>query len=282
MSEVDTVAKELEFKLVVTKNGKHRPKSRNKLQSSVHNIGGQVCVERAEFCQKTALTQLQQAESDLLQSEFLRECLASIAPILAGVEQLICLGLGNFLDCTIARYQLAFIRCVRSQTNLPIKGQFFDPVFTQPEVDTLHALGESILHENLEGKHAVERKTLFFLPHCPKQIVNNLLWKNWHPDRLANVVLLCNSFNTVVNNNPDRLLRVNAGYILRAVDLFQEVPLRNTFRFGDVFNDTSLHYLSDERTSEQGVWDCSNEEPWYEEEDLELISKDKVERLVFV
>uniref|UniRef100_A0A182UGT8 SRR1 domain-containing protein n=1 Tax=Anopheles melas TaxID=34690 RepID=A0A182UGT8_9DIPT len=227
-------------------------------------------------------TQLQQAEADLLQSEFLRECLEKLEPVLVGVQDIICLGLGNFLDCTIARYQLAFIRCVRNKANLTAKGQFFDPVFTPSEVDTLqHALGETVLQENLEGKYSVERKTLFFLPHCPKQIVNNLLWKNWYPHRLPNVVLLCNSFSTVVNNAPDRLLRINAGYILRAVDLFQEVPLRNSFRFGDIFNDTSLHYFANNDRpagDNAAVWDCTVE-PSYAEDDLELISKEKLKAI---
>uniref|UniRef100_A0A182K1H0 SRR1 domain-containing protein n=1 Tax=Anopheles christyi TaxID=43041 RepID=A0A182K1H0_9DIPT len=281
MSEVDTVANELDFKLVVSKKGKHRPKLRSKTQTSLQQLGDKTRADRTEFCQKTVLTQLQQAEADLLQSEFLRECLDNIEPILAGIEHIICLGLGNFLDCTIARYQLAFFRCIRYKANLTVKGQFFDPVFTQPEVDALQALGETVLPENLEGKYSVERKTLFFLPHCPKQIVNNLLWKNWHPNRLTNVVLLCNSFSTVVNNNPDRILRINASYILRAARLFQEVPLRNIFRFGDIFNDTSLHHLPNGHTENEHIdWDCTIE-PSYEPDDLELISKKKVAKLEF-
>ena len=323
MSEVDAVANELDFKLVVTRKGKHRPRQRNKAHTFLHHLEDKERVDRTDFCQKTVLyvsqttlstsftrhawmcafdtqqtfgrdwlhkfkpifsTQLQQAEADLLQSEYLRECLEKLEPVLVGVQDIICLGLGNFLDCTIARYQLAFIRCVRNKANLTAKGQFFDPVFTPSEVDTLqHALGETVLQENLEGKYSVERKTLFFLPHCPKQIVNNLLWKNWYPHRLPNVVLLCNSFSTVVNNAPDRLLRINAGYILRAVDLFQEVPLRNSFRFGDIFNDTSLHYFAnnDRPAGENAaVWDCTVE-PSYAEDDLELISKEKVAKLAF-
>ncbi|XP_041763253.1 SRR1-like protein [Anopheles merus] len=284
MSEVDAIANELDFKLVVTRKGKHRPRQRNKAHTFSHQLEDKERVDQTEFCQKTVLTQLQQAEADLLQSEFLRECLEKLEPVLVGVQDIICLGLGNFFDCTIARYQLAFIRCVRNKANLVAKGQFFDPVFTPSEVDTLqHALGETVLQENLEGKYSVERKTLFFLPHCPKQIVNNLLWKNWYPNRLPNVVLLCNSFSTVVNNAPDRLLRINAGYILRAVDLFQEVPLRNSFRFGDIFNDTSLHYFANNDRpagDNAAVWDCTVE-PSYAEDDLELISKEKVAKLTF-
>uniref|UniRef100_A0A182MFH0 SRR1-like domain-containing protein n=1 Tax=Anopheles culicifacies TaxID=139723 RepID=A0A182MFH0_9DIPT len=273
MSEVDSVAKELDFTLVVTKKGKYRNKKGNNPRTHLqHQLADP---EWADFCRKTIITQLQTAESDISRSEFFRECVETIQPVLIGVENIICLGLGNFHECVIARYQLAFIRCLRKQTNLDVKVQYFDPVFSRAEIDTLHILGETVLHENLEGKYRAEHKTLFFLPHCPKQIVNNLLWKNWDAHRLANVVLLCNSFSTVVNNNPDRLLRHNAGYILRAADLYREVPLRNSFRFTDIFNDTSLHYLPDGAVNSHIDWDCT-EEPSYEQHDLELISKEVV------
>ncbi|XP_052902614.1 SRR1-like protein [Anopheles moucheti] len=278
MSEVDAVAKELDFKLVVTKKGKHRTKVRNKPQTLLHHPTDP---ERSkQFCRETIIKQLQTAESDISQSEFFRECLETIQPVLTGVETIVCLGLGNFHDCITARYQLAFIRCLRQQTNLDVRAQFFDPVFSRSELETLRALEEIVLHENLEGKYIADHKTLFFLPHCPKQIVNNLLWKNWDPRLLANVVLICNSFSTVVNNNPDRLLRLNAGYILRAAHLYREVPLRNSFRFTDIFNDTSLHYLRDSALNTQTDWDCTDE-PSYDPGDLELISSQAVASLQF-
>ncbi|XP_053667454.1 SRR1-like protein [Anopheles marshallii] len=279
MSEVDSVAKELDFKLVVTKKGKQRTKIRNKPRTRCNSVPTDP--ERSkEFCRETIIKQLQTAESDISQSEFFRECLEIIQPVLIGTENIVCLGLGNFHECATARYQLAFIRCLRQQTNLDIRAQFFDPVFSRSEVETLRTLGEIVLHDNLEGKYSADRRTLFFLPHCPKQIVNNLLWKNWDPRRLANVVLICNSFSTVVNNNPDRLLRVNAGYILRAAYLYREVALRNSFRFTDIFNDTSLHYLRDSAPNVQTDWDCTDE-PSYEQDDLELISRQAVASLEF-
>uniref|UniRef100_A0A182QY20 SRR1-like domain-containing protein n=1 Tax=Anopheles farauti TaxID=69004 RepID=A0A182QY20_9DIPT len=278
MSSVELVAEELEFKLIVSKKGKHRPKS--KPPPAFHQLLEKPeCNERIEICQQTVITQLRSAESDLLQSQFFRECFENIQSVLVGVENVVCLGLGSFHECTIARYQLAFIRCLRNEAKLTVGTKFFDPVFNRAEIDILQTLGETVLEENLEGKYCADRKTLFFLPHCPKQIVNNLLWKNWHPKRLANVVLLCNSFSSVVNNNPERLLRNSAGYILRAVDLFQEKPVTNNFRFGDIFNDTSLHYLKEiEAIAPTVDWNCA-EEPTYAAEDLELISKQVLEKL---
>ncbi|XP_053679838.1 SRR1-like protein [Anopheles nili] len=282
-----SVANETEFKLVVPKKGKHRSKLRSNTRLPVNFVeNSHGSHEQAAVCVQTLLTQLKTVEQDLLRSEFFEECFKNIHPVLVGVERIICLGLGSFHECTIARYQLALIRCLRDKANLSVKGEFFDPVFNRSEAIALQTLNETVLQENLEGKYIAERKTLFYLPHCPKQIVNNVLWRNWHPSRLRNVVLLCNSFSSVVNNIPQRLLQKSGGYILRAADSFVEVPIRNIFRFGDIFNDTSLHYL---RPSDPtlgvatvlGGWDCA-EEPSYEDDDIELISKKVVEALEFL
>ncbi|XP_058062025.1 SRR1-like protein [Anopheles bellator] len=222
---------------------------------------------------------LSASEAEILQSEFFTDCLETIGPALLSIERIVCLGLGKFTECSTARYQLAFIRCLRDKFLPGLRGQFFDPVFGPSEIEALLSLDETVLQENLEGKYCAERRTLFYLPHCPKQIVNNVLWSNWQSDRLGNVTLISNSFASIVNNNPHRLLQTSAGYIVRAADFFDEVPLKNTFRFSDIFNDTSLHHLPLGATFPAGIWDNS-EEPAYDTDDLELISKELVRQLV--
>jgi len=45
-----------------------------------------------------------------------------------------------------------------------------------------------------EGKRTVTKPTLFYMPHCGKALYNNLLWANWHIDKLKYVTILGNSF----------------------------------------------------------------------------------------
>uniref|UniRef100_A0A182IVD9 SRR1 domain-containing protein n=1 Tax=Anopheles atroparvus TaxID=41427 RepID=A0A182IVD9_ANOAO len=278
MSTADHSAEEPDFRFVVPRKGKHRPKSRGKLKTSFNRPQDDT-IDRVDVCHNTVTQQLKGAESELLQSAFFAECCENICPHLADVRQIICLGLGNFSECSIARYQLAFIRCLRDRANLSARGQFYDPVFSRSEVEILRTLAETVLEENVEGKYGAECKTLFYLPHCPKQIVNNVLWKNWQSAHLTNVILLCNSFGTITSNHPRRLLENSAGYILRAAGAFREVPLRNNFRFADIFNDTSLHYLPSSEKLEESAWEHT-EEPSYDAEDLELITRQLVESLV--
>ncbi|XP_050089242.1 SRR1-like protein [Anopheles aquasalis] len=272
-----------DFKLVVTKKG-HRRKAKGLPNKPLPNAAGDETETNDCPSRDTVISQLRAAETDLLQSAYFAECLEITQPILSNVERIVCLGLGRFSECSIARYQLAFLRCLRDKLPLPTGGlaaQFFDPLFGRTEVEVLQTLGETVLPENVEGKYSADCRTLFYLPHCPKQLVNNLLWKNWHPKRITNLVLICNSFGSVVNNHPHRLLSRSAGYILRAAEVFKEFPLRNTFRFSDIFNDTSLHCPATVVGEElpASVWE-NCEEPTYEGDDLELVSQQIVERLV--
>lgn len=57
--------------------------------------------------------------------------------------------------------------------------QIYDPVFSDLEKEVLTNLGLVLISKNEEGKRLVVRDTLFFLPHCPKELFNNLLWANW-------------------------------------------------------------------------------------------------------
>uniref|UniRef100_A0A8B9VG06 SRR1-like domain-containing protein n=1 Tax=Anas zonorhyncha TaxID=75864 RepID=A0A8B9VG06_9AVES len=71
----------------------------------------------------------------------------------------------------------------------------FDPAFSELEVAALGELGLRLLPENEEGKHRVrDSPTLFYMVHCGKALYNNLLWRNWAPAALSNMVIIGNSF----------------------------------------------------------------------------------------
>lgn len=95
----------------------------------------------------------------------------------------------------------------------------FDPAFSELEVAALGELGLRLLPENevraapsqpgpgpcrspapapcspQEGKHQVrDSPTLFYMVHCGKALYNNLLWRNWAPAALSNMVIIGNSF----------------------------------------------------------------------------------------
>merc|ERR1711955_149546 len=74
--------------------------------------------------------------------------------------------------------------------------------------------------------------TFLFLPHCPKQLSNNLLYSNWSSTALGNLVICSNSFTNIVERNAAKVLAESASYIVAVIDnnLVNELPLSNSFK----------------------------------------------------
>jgi len=187
------------------------------------------------------------------------------------VEEVICLGIGRISQCLIAKHQLAFISAIQKRFDVALI-KFFDPVLSADEKKLLELLQHKVLTENTEGKYLAQRPTLFFLPHCPKQITNNLLFTNWNPENIQNLTLICNSFTSIVQSAPERFLRPNAHFILEIQPFVSELEVENNFRFTDIFNDFSIHSFASEKLKNLPTTYWSDPpDPKYSEEDLELI-----------
>lgn len=176
---------------------------------------------------------------------------------------IICLGIGNFSDCHIARNQLAYILAIKNALDIT-KAIFHEPVFTTSEINALQSLGCLVHRVNLEGKCLLSEPTLAYLPHCPKQLTNNFLWCNWSPKYLQNLILIGNSFTQTIENTVQRFLDIDASYITRLHPLTEEQQLRNNYRFTDIFNDTAVHTFEATREAAADFW-LPNEEPCYVE-----------------
>lgn len=206
-------------------------------------------------------------------SEFVEKSLKSLHQSCNNkeIKEIICLGIGRVSECSIAKHQLAFLSII--QEELKIKSaKFYDPVLSSNDKEILEKLNFSVLSENREGKYQTDYTTLFYLPHCPKQITNNLLFTNWTSDRLKNLVLICNSFNTIIESTPERLLRPNAHFLLEINPITTEIELENCYRFKDIFNDFSIHtFPSDKLDNIPSDFWTDQKEPIYPSEELEFV-----------
>ena len=168
---------------------------------------------------------LKAGQSEFEQSDFFHDFLRTWTRIFTKenkevrISKIICLGLGNFaqnptsISAQIAsKHQLSFLLALL-KTSSAAQGLVFDPVLTQCEKEILTTLGLETASENLEGRYPVDCATLFYLPHCPKQLTNNVLWANW--ESLHNVVIIGNSFNTCVLNLSKRQLE-SVSYLQQA------------------------------------------------------------------
>lgn len=191
------------------------------------------------------------------------------------VTKIVCFGLGRIGECTTARYQLALLLCLKEFCNAIV--QVYDPVFCKVECDILRELDCVVLSHNSEGKCSVDASTgcdvtLFYLPHCPKQLSNNLLWANWGLN-LSKCIIIANSFTNIIENTPSRLLREFAQYITKISPYTIELAVINTFKFYEVFNDTAIHIFphKDIILIPEDFWE-SREEPQYSDDDIEFIT----------
>lgn len=186
------------------------------------------------------------------------------------ISEIICFGLGKFGECTIARFQFALLLCLKELYNVDI--YVYDPIFSEHDIGLLNHFNINILEENSEGKYKIknEKTTLFYLPHCAKQLTNNLLWANWGL-HLNYCIIVSNSFNRIVENSSIKTLIESAEYISKITPYVHELAIINSFKYYEVFNDTSIHVFPRLNLIYPDFWE-NRPEPKYLDEDIEFIT----------
>uniref|UniRef100_A0A1A9ZYX6 SRR1-like domain-containing protein n=1 Tax=Glossina pallidipes TaxID=7398 RepID=A0A1A9ZYX6_GLOPL len=132
--------------------------------------------------------------------------------------------------------------------------------------------------DNCEAKYEADIQTLFYLPHCPNCLTNNLLWRNWRRKHLKNMILINNSFESLSCSKPERLLRLDSNYILDIMSYAVELPLEDDYEVNNVFNDLSVHIFPPANLPQEGseIWQ-EKEPPAYK--DVEMISAEDFAKL---
>jgi len=139
------------------------------------------------------------------EAQFHKAALAAISDIqkTSAMElNFVCYGIGRISISNVARWQLAaWLRAIREVA----AKRFFlhDPQLSPNEKSLLRELGFDLLESddcvNASGRQmglweCDTNPTVFFMPHCPKGLYQNLLWANWSVERLNRIVIIGNSF----------------------------------------------------------------------------------------
>lgn len=226
-------------------------------------------------------------ESELKPTVYFENCVKELKQILDAASQstlsdIVCFGIGHFGDCVISRHQLAFIVAIKSEFSVN-RCTFHEPILTRTEQRILQKLHCEVHLENLEGKLAIETNslTLIYSPHCPKQLTNNLLWRNWTVERLEKIIYVGNSFTNLLQSTPSRFLNIDAKFIVKIQPLTREIVLENKFKYTDIFNDTSIHTFPSEQLRElpNDFWTENSHEPIYSAQAIELITSELIDKL---
>ncbi|XP_044262199.1 SRR1-like protein [Tribolium madens] len=254
------------FKLIRYKRG--NKSSKYKTLSKSHEIELQPNKE-------ATLKRIHEAKSEINSSDLFASAVASLREALTtlsnpNIKEIICFGLGRIGECMISRYQLGFLLCLKDLHNAEVK--IYDPVFTETDRWLLRQFQCEILTENSEGKYRVGDKhtTIFYMPHCPKQLTNNLLWANWGLN-LNSCIIIANSFNSIIENSPKRVLNQNQ-YLVNIFPHVLELAVINSFRFFEIFNDTAIHIFPWNKIKllSDDFWEVGAE-PSYDDDDVEFV-----------
>ncbi|XP_059844027.1 SRR1-like protein isoform X2 [Hypanus sabinus] len=188
--------------------------------------------------------------------------------------EFVCYGIGSFSTSVSSRYQLALLFLLLETLQIPrFSCLLFDPLFTEWEKRFLKDCGLVVIKENEEGKRHVNRPTLFYMIHCGKALYNNLLWKNWSPQQLAQTTLIGNSFKGIEERLPARVLQRDYTYINYILAVTEETAFPYSDRYMDIFNDTSIHQFPRRKldSKPKEFWEGAAEPTYQQCEDLEII-----------
>lgn len=216
---------------------------------------------------------------ELKSSEFWPTFISQINDILSKFEfkaitNIVCFGLGHLSTSRTARYQLVIALLLQEKFNIK-SSIFYDPCFTQTEIEVLEQLNCVVDKRNFQGKQdliSIDSTTLIFLPHCPTQLTNNILWYNWSPN-LHRAIIIGNSITYLITHQIESKFKVNGAYIARIKDAIREFPIENNFHHKNSFNDTSIHiFLEDKLDSFPIDFWKDAPEPVYDPNESEIIS----------
>lgn len=93
------------------------------------------------------------------------------------VSDLVVLGIGSLMSNKASRLQLILAQAVARHLHCD-RIISFDPCFNINDIAVLHVLNIDVLSENTAGKEVYKRPTVVFMPHCPKQLYDNVLVSN--------------------------------------------------------------------------------------------------------
>lgn len=166
--------------------------------------------------------------------------------------EIVCYGIGPFGESPRAQYQLVCLLLLALRMEVR-RVLIFDPVLSAEEVSELdHCLGYldrassslsiEVLSQDEQGRRKATEPTLFFMPHCNRELYENLVAVNVAEASLHECVVIGNSFRVyheqVVSREARRALQMvlasyESGLVLQNVEQFQP--------YFEAFNDTAVH-----------------------------------------
>jgi hypothetical protein len=158
--------------------------------------------------------------------------------------QVVIYGLGSlepnteFFKSANAAENYAEIHCIQLAFAILLREKFewvndivvYDPIQTLFDVMAINSLKCTCLSVDEQCKRTVDRPTLFFLPHLPWDLIENVLKANSTPSQLNKIIILGNSFIGLPLSN----VRDHLETIFNSTHRQHEFPLRASDQLADL------------------------------------------------
>lgn len=156
---------------------------------------------------------LKEAQKFLKQSDLWEQTKSLLSTLT--IQHVVCYGLGNFSQTSATcleapLWQLGFLCCLREELSVGESISFFDPVSTADELSFLQKqLHIQPLAVNDRGIRPSSKETLFFMPHCPWIMYENVLFSNWE----NRILVIGNSLRDVADRHSCPCLQASTGFL---------------------------------------------------------------------
>lgn len=194
----------------------------------------QACRAAAATPPRDLVAAVRFARSELAPTALCREVLQRVRTFAKSRSvELICYGLGSLMESAVARAQVALLLELYHSLGLVCyRCRVHDPVLTAEDKALAGLLGLEVMESNDLGRLCLagadsENVVVLYMPHCPLELYNNVLWAHWWPAVLPRLAIVGNSFAHYSECLTTRELRAKAGYLHRALPLAQETLLDN-------------------------------------------------------
>ena len=186
------------------------------------------------------LTKIESCKLDLQESAFYADLLASLSQ--CNFTSIVSYGIGSPSSCPIARHQFALLLLLNNQYNVR-ECSLYDPAFSCLDKELILHYDLTLIFCNEEGKRRVREKTLFYMPHCGKLLYDNVLRANW--SSIENVIVIGNRFSSYKERLTTKRFRAEAPCVEKLNELLEEIEIKNSFKYEDIFNDLAIHWTKE-------------------------------------
>jgi len=187
---------------------------------------------------------------------FMKDLLANLPSTWnSEVVDIVCLGIGSLSTSIISQHQFALLTHLKEGLFKVVDNVYlYDPVLSTTDYEIASRFG-CARKEIQIGRYKIQKKTVFFMPHCPRALYNNVLLENWSGESLLDILIIGNSFSGYdlkqmsKNNAKNRISLVH-----RILPCVQEYPLSNDVnKYSEIFmafHDTSIHSFHTESNNQ--------------------------------